>query len=112
MQFTLTVRSRVQICPEVSRKKKRLPRKHRRKSLFVACLVGDTGPEQVPHSSGKQGVRIQSGADSGALPALSAIDDPDLRAIIEAWPGLSAKARRAILRTAGIGSEDSRVHKQ
>lgn len=64
---------------------------------------GEDRTRTTPENTRETALSSGSGAECGALPALSAIDDPDLRAVIEAWPGLGPDAQRAILRAAGIG---------
>ena len=49
---------------------------------------------------------LSGGAESGALPADSAPIDPDLAALIDAWPTLPEAIRQSILvfaRAAGSG---------
>jgi len=67
------------------------------------------GFEPAPKTSRKQGVADESGAESsaesGALDAENGLKDPDLGAIIDAWPGLPDAIKAGILamvRTAGI----------
>ena len=55
------------------------------------------GFEHPAFSSGKTGVAAESGAESGALYAREAQNDPPLRAIIDAWPGLPEAIKAGIL---------------
>lgn len=62
------------------------------------------GVEQIADSSGNTGVTLQGGAQSGALSgdsaqggALPASTDPDLLAVVNAWPKLPEAARQRIV---------------
>lgn len=62
--------------------------------------MGATGLEPTPESSGKTGDSAQGGALCGApgdLSTSAAHSDPDLLAVVRAWPSLSAEARQAVL---------------
>jgi hypothetical protein len=66
--------------------------------------VAGMGFETTAFSSEKLGVDDQGGAKSGALSgdssqggALLAPSDPDLMAVIDAWPGLPETVRQSIL---------------
>jgi len=59
--------------------------------------VGDTGFEQPPKTSGKTAISARGGAESDAIGAPGDAIDADLRAIIEAWPGLPKPKRRKVL---------------
>ena len=54
------------------------------------------GVEQRANSSGNQGVALQGGAKSGALSGDSA-PDPDLMAVVAAWPTLPEAVRQKIV---------------
>ncbi|MCC7086404.1 MAG: hypothetical protein IT427_15495 [Pirellulales bacterium] len=55
------------------------------------------GIELGPQSSGNNGVGNQSGAKSGALGAQKAPLDPDLAAVVDAWPDLPAEVKEAVM---------------
>ena len=55
--------------------------------------MGDTGFEQPPKSSTKTHFLDQGGAKSGAIAEI----DPDLAALVAAWPTLPEPIRRAML---------------
>ena len=55
------------------------------------------GIELVPQSSGNNGVGKQSGAECGALGAPEAPIDPDLAAVVDAWPRLPEAIKAGIL---------------
>jgi hypothetical protein len=55
------------------------------------------GIEPAPKSSGNSGGRDQSGAECGALGAREAPADPDLAAVVDAWPTLREPIRAGIL---------------
>ena len=59
--------------------------------------MAGTGLELTPDSSGNSSAATQSGAECGALGALSGPFDPDLAAIVEAWPSLPEALRAGIL---------------
>jgi hypothetical protein len=90
--------------PRNSRKK---PHSLRQTEEWKTNRVGATGFEQPPILSGKPGVVIPGGAESGALPADSPAltpntgpaggADPLLDLVIEAWPTLTADERLAII---------------
>ena len=70
-------------------------------------LAERTGREQPANSSGNRGVAPQGGAESGALSgdsssggALPAPTDPDLLAVVAAWPTLPEVVRRKIVAAA------------
>jgi hypothetical protein len=50
-----------------------------------------------PENTGKTGVSDQSSAESGALDPQNAILDPELAAVVEAWPALPEAIRAGIL---------------
>jgi len=66
---------------------------------------GKTSPPQVEtiglepplKTTGKTGVSAKGGAKSGAVGAPSVPIDPDLQAVIEAWPQLPASVKTDIL---------------
>ena len=55
------------------------------------------GVEHYDRSPGNNAIQGQGGAECGALGAQSALMGPDLRAVIDAWPRLSADARHRVL---------------
>ena len=59
------------------------------------------GIELSLKSSGNKGVLNQSGAECGALGARDGGSDPDLAAVVEAWPGLPAAIKAGILAMIG-----------
>lgn len=59
--------------------------------------VPPRGVEQIENSSGNQGVAPQGGAESGALGAENGPKDPELGAIIHAWPTLPDAIKAGIL---------------
>jgi hypothetical protein len=59
------------------------------------------GIEPAPKSSGNSGGRDQSGAECGALAAPEASLDPDLAAVVDAWPTLPAAIKAGILAMIG-----------
>ena len=59
--------------------------------------VGDTGSELPLVFSGNTTQTNQSNAESDALGAREALNDPDLLALIEAWPTLPEATRLRIL---------------
>lgn len=63
----------------------------------MALLMEAAGIEHGPKSSGNQGVGNQSGAESGALGAREAPIDPELAAVVDAWPALPAAIKAGIL---------------
>jgi hypothetical protein len=53
---------------------------------------------RTPHeNTGKTGVSDQSGAECGALDAPKAPFDPELAAVVDAWPALPAAIKAGIL---------------
>lgn len=48
-------------------------------------------------TAGKQGVSEPSGAESGALHPVNAIGDPELAAVVVAWPALPEVIKAGIL---------------
>ena len=63
--------------------------------------MGATGFEHPAENSGKTRVLAHSGAESGALSVRDGVglssDDPDLRAVVEAWPNLPDTVKAGIL---------------
>jgi len=59
--------------------------------------VEAAGIEPASKSSGNLGGGEQSGAECGALGARIAPIDPELAAVVDAWPGLPGAIRAAIL---------------
>ena len=60
-------------------------------------LLPPRGVEQVPNSPVKSGFSESGGAKSGALGAQGGVIDPELRAIIDAWPVLPDAIKVGIL---------------
>ena len=56
-----------------------------------------TGFERTQENTGETTVSVEGGAESGALDAENLVTDPDLAAVIAAWPTLSEANRTAIL---------------
>ena len=56
--------------------------------------MGDTGLEPHPKTTGKMVIFGTGGAESGAVGA----SDPDLQAIITAWPSVSEETRPVVIR--------------
>jgi len=50
--------------------------------------VEDRGLEPPQETSGNTGVAAKRGAESGAVGGGSAPDDPELAAVVDAWPTL------------------------
>lgn len=68
--------------------------------------MGAEGFEQPPLLAEKSGSACEGGAKGGALASKTGLpegSDPDLRALVAAWPNLSADARAAIMLLAGLG---------
>jgi hypothetical protein len=66
--------------------------------------VGDTRLEHPHDIAGNTGGPQQGGAESGALGARETALDPDLAALIKAWPALPATVQAnilAVVRAAG-----------
>jgi len=59
--------------------------------------MGVTGLEHPADSTGNSAVRDQSSAESGAVGAQTAFADPDLAAVVEAWPSLPEAIKAGIL---------------
>ena len=59
--------------------------------------VPERGLEQTVESSGETGITPKGGAESGAVGAGNGPGDPQLRAVIEAWPVLSESTKSDIL---------------
>lgn len=72
-----------------------------------AVKLGDEGFELTPNSLTNSAIPPQSGAESGARNAQEASIDPDLAAVVEAWPRLPEAIQRAML--ALVGTESSRT---
>ncbi len=64
-----------------------------------------TGLEQTAKTPGKTAIAEESVAESGAFDRSFALSDPDLKALIDAWPGLSDDDKRAILEIVNSGCE-------
>jgi hypothetical protein len=83
-----------------------------------AFCVPPEGTEQTAKSSGNRGVAPQGGAESGALSSDFApggapltVTDPDLAAVVSAWPTLPDATRRqvvAMIRVAIVGRPPKR----
>lgn len=64
------------------------------------------GVEQTADSSENRGGGVQGGAKSGALSGDSALSDPDLAAVVAAWPSLPATVRqRMVMLAKGRGAD-------
>jgi hypothetical protein len=68
-----------------------------RRSMSEPVKVEAAGIEPGQKSSGNRGVGNQSGAECGALGARDAPLDPDLAAVVDAWPALPAAIKAGIL---------------
>ena len=64
-------------------------------------LAEGTGLEHTAYSSENPGVAPQGGAKSGALSGDSAPIDPDLAAVVAAWPTLPKATRRRVVEIVG-----------
>ena len=71
------------------------------KSRSKTGKIYPRGVEQIVHSTGNQGVAVQGGAKSGALSGDSVPIDPDLAAVVAAWPGLPETVRRQVVALVG-----------
>ena len=60
-------------------------------------LLETKGLEQHQDSSEKTTVSEQGGAESGAQAASTAVSDPDLAAVVKAWPKLPEPVRAGIV---------------
>lgn len=58
--------------------------------------MGDKGLEPAPKTPGKNPDLAPSGAECGALGAREAPWDPELAAVVEAWPGLPVSVRARV----------------
>lgn len=63
-------------------------------------LSGGQGIRTTPENAGKTTLSDQGDAESGAVGAFSVPDDPDLWAVIQAWPSLPEDAKSAVLEVA------------
>ena len=66
--------------------------------------MGDTGLEHTLNSSEQHAVSEIGGAESGAVAAETSSIDPDLQAVIEAWPMLPEAIKAGILAMARAAS--------
>ena len=64
-----------------------------------ALEVAEAGLERTANSSGNTGHSEKGGAESGASSGDSASIDPDLMAVVNAWPTLPETTRRQIAAT-------------
>jgi branched-subunit amino acid aminotransferase/4-amino-4-deoxychorismate lyase len=64
------------------------------------------GLEHTANSSGNHGVALQGGAKSGALSGDSAPIDPDLAAVVAAWPTLPEATRQSIVAAVKVATAD------
>ena len=64
---------------------------------YSTVQVAGTGLEHPANSSGNGGVADESGAESGALDAENGPKDPQLTAIIDAWPTLPEPIKAGVL---------------
>ncbi|RIK78821.1 MAG: hypothetical protein DCC68_14290 [Planctomycetota bacterium] len=69
------------------------------------------GNRTTAKNAGETGVPIESGAESGALGARTAQFDPDLAAVVDAWPTLPAAIRAGILAMIGTADRDAGAQK-
>lgn len=60
------------------------------------------GNRTIAENSGKMATVAESGAKSGALPPDSNGIDPDLQAVIDAWPQISPAMKMDILTLIGV----------
>lgn len=67
--------------------------------ILENAQVAGTGFEPPNKNTGETPRRGEGGAESGALGAHSTPIDPDLQAIIEAWPKLNESTKAGILAT-------------
>jgi len=68
--------------------------------------VAEAGLERTANSSGNTGHSEKGGAESGASSGDSAPIDPNLTAVVAAWPDLPETVRQTIVaavRAAGVG---------
>lgn len=63
----------------------------------ITNQMGGTGLERVSETSGNRGDAGQSGAESGRLGARDTPINPELTAVVEAWPGLPEAIKGGIL---------------
>ena len=61
------------------------------------------GAEHPAENLGKTAVSDQSGAQCGALDAREAPFDPDLAAVVDAWPALPQAIKAGILAMVRVG---------
>jgi len=64
--------------------------------------VGDKGLELPPKSAGNTGFSETGGAESGAVGARMGLSDPDLAAVVAAWPNLPEATRAAVVALVGL----------
>jgi hypothetical protein len=72
----------------------------------LCCVVAEAGLERTANSSGNTGHSEKGGAESGASCGDSRPIDPDLMAVIAAWPDLPETVRQSIMaavRAASVG---------
>ena len=70
--------------------------------------LGFSVTEQTAKSSGDTTISASAGANAGAVETKTAHDDPDLQAIIDAWPALPEAIKAgivAMVQAAGGGGE-------
>jgi hypothetical protein len=80
-------------------KEKRSPQVIARQS-FAATVNDPSGEDRIrtpPENAAVTGDSAPSGAESGAIEAREAILDPELTAVIDAWPVLPEAIRAGIL---------------
>jgi len=63
----------------------------------MSCRVGDEGLEPPPKSTANTGFSETGGAESGAVGARMGLSDPDLAAVVNAWPTLPEATRRQVV---------------
>ncbi len=66
-------------------------------SIYRVFSVVREGLEQPPKSSGKTAVSTIGGAKSDVIGAAGGAIDPDLQAILDAWPRLPESVRAEVL---------------
>ena len=59
--------------------------------------MGDEGLEPPQQLQGKTALSETGGTESGTLGAQTALIDPDLQSVVEAWSSLSDGTKKAIL---------------
>ncbi|MDZ4781549.1 MAG: hypothetical protein SGJ19_14965 [Planctomycetia bacterium] len=65
--------------------------------VLQSCSIPPAGVEHSPDSSQKTGIRVESGAESGALEARQSTIDHNLATVVEAWPRLPEAIKAGIV---------------